>query len=98
MAPWRRGPIDVRRDVESRPAFEVQLLAAISGSLDRPRDARIERRSLQRSAEHCPGLVGYSFLTFPDVFRRGNRVDHVLAPCSRLPRKADEVPLEIVGV
>ena len=98
MASSRGRQIEVRGDVESWPAFEGQLLDAIAGSVKGARDARIEGRPLQRSAEHLPDLFGDEFCSVRDSLRRGNRVDRLLAPRARVARESDEVSLEIVRV
>src|SRR5262249_53771767 len=85
-------------DIQPRPAFERQLLDAIAWSIDNPRDARIERRPLQRAAEHLPYLLGHAPLALLDGLRRGDRVDLLLPPLPRFVSEAHEIPLEIVRV
>src|SRR5439155_20463175 len=72
-----------------------QLFNAIAGSLDRPGEARVEEfaPTVRRASSRA---VRNGLLTFPDALRRGNRVDHLLAPRARVAREAHEVPLEIV--
>jgi len=98
MTPLRRRQIEVRSDIQPRPAFERELLDAIAGSIDNPRDARIERRRLQRAAEHLPHLLGHVPLALLDGLRRGDRVDLLLPPLPRFVCDAHEIPLEIVRV
>src|SRR5438128_12384616 len=98
MAAHRGRHIEVRRDVDSRPAFERQLLDAIAASLNPARDGRIEGSPLQPSAEHLPDLFGYGFLPLEESLPRGNRVDRLLTPHARVACEADEVLLEIVRV
>src|SRR6185503_6257999 len=47
-----RRQIEIRGDGQSGSALERQLLDAISGTLDDARDALIEWRSIERSAQH----------------------------------------------
>src|SRR5262245_35110832 len=70
MASLRRRQIEIRGDVELRPAFEHDLLDAITAPLDDAGDARVERSRLERSAEHLPDLFGHGSLTFLDGLRR----------------------------
>ncbi len=98
MAARTGGQIEVRGDVESRPAFERQPLDVIGGSLNHAHDAWIEGCPLQRPAEHLPHLRCYDFLPLVDSLRRRNRVNHLSPPLTRLARDANEVPLEIVRV
>src|SRR5262245_42180204 len=95
VAEWREnrrvaartgGEIEVRGDVESRPAFERQLLDAITGSLHHAHDAWIERSALQRPADHLPHLLSDDLLALLDSLRCGNRVDHASASLPRFAR------------
>src|SRR5262249_11133709 len=98
MTPLRRRQIEVRSAIQPRPAFERELLDAIAGSIDTPGDTRIERRPLQRAAEHLPPLLGHAPLALLDGLRRGDRVDLLLPPLPRFVCDAHEIPLEIVRV
>src|SRR5262245_17661241 len=98
MASLRRRQIEIRGDVELRPALERQLLDAIAVPLHRARDAWIQRSPLQGPTEHLPDLFGHDSLTLEDGLRRGNRVDQLLAPATCLACDTDEVSLEIMRV
>jgi hypothetical protein len=98
MASGRGRHVEVRGDVESRPALERQLLDAIAGPLDDARHARVERISLERSAEHPPDFLDHRFLPVQDFLPLGNRIDRLLASITRVVRDADQVLFEIVGI
>src|SRR5206468_3452276 len=84
-----RWHVEVRGDVESRPALERQLLDAIARPFDDARHSRIEGISLERSPEHLPDVVDHRFLPGHDFLTRGNRIDHLFATIARVVRDAD---------
>ena len=90
--------VEIRRDVQARPALEHQLLDAIARPLEDAGHARVERRSLERAAEHLPELRDDGGLPIDNLLTRRDRVDDVLAPFARLVREAYEISLEIVGI
>jgi len=90
--------VEIRCDVQARPALERQLLDAIARSLEDSCHARVERRSLERAAEHLPELCDDGGLPIDNLLTRRDRVDDVLAPLARLVCQAYEIPLEISGI
>ncbi len=90
--------IEVRRDVESRPALERHLLDSIAGPLDGAGHARIEGSAIERPSEHLPELRDHRLLPVENFLPRGDRVDDPLPPLARIVRQADQVSLEIAGI
>jgi hypothetical protein len=57
-----RRHVEIRGDVESRPARKCQFLDSITRPLDDPRHARIEGRALEGSSEHLPEFRDHRLL------------------------------------
>src|SRR5262249_54899714 len=90
--------VEIRRDIQARPALERQLLDAIARSLEDSCHASVERCSLERAAKHLQELGNDRGLRVDTLWTRRDRVHDVLAPCARLVGEAHEILLEIAGI